>query len=115
MQTHQHLLIKAKVKNPPQDPEVLKEWLVDLVEKIDMEILDGPLVSYLNEPGNRGISGMVMITTSHIAIHIWDEQDPALLQMDVYSCREFNPEDVVEHLDEFGIDNIDVTLLDRGH
>jgi S-adenosylmethionine/arginine decarboxylase-like enzyme len=113
MNTHQHLLISATIKQPPQCEEELKQWLIGLVNKIDMEILDGPLVRYLDEPGNRGISGMVMITTSHIAIHIWDEFDPAYLKMDVYSCKEFNPEDVVEHLAAFHVDKLEVTLLDR--
>ena len=57
---------------------------------IDMKTIKGPFASYVNNIGNRGITGFVMIETSHIAIHIWDEPDPALVQFDVYSCADFD-------------------------
>ena len=50
----------------------------------------GPYVKYCNMPGNRGITAVAIIETSHIAMHIWDEPKPALMQMDVYSCGEFD-------------------------
>ena len=33
---------------------------------------------------------VAIIETSHIAMHIWDEPKPALMQFDVYSCGEFD-------------------------
>ena len=29
-------------------------------------------------PGNRGITAVAIIETSHITMHIWDEPNPAL-------------------------------------
>ncbi len=40
---------------------------------------------------NRGITAISVIETSHIAMHVWDEPQPALMQLDIYSCAEFNP------------------------
>ena len=37
-------------------------------------------------PGNRGVTAFAIIETSHIAMHIWDEPNPALVQLDVYTC-----------------------------
>jgi len=39
-------------------------------------------------PGNQGLTSVTIIETSHIAVHVWDEVSPALMQMDVYSCAE---------------------------
>jgi S-adenosylmethionine/arginine decarboxylase-like enzyme len=49
-----------------------------------MKVFMGPYVKYCNMPGNRGITAIAIIETSHIAMHIWDEPKPALMQMDVY-------------------------------
>ena len=86
---HKHLLIRAEVNDPIKDEKELKKWLKQLVKIIDMKIVKGPYASYVNKKGNRGVTGFVMIETSHIAIHIWDEPDPALVQFDVYSCADF--------------------------
>lgn len=48
--------------------------------------IKGPLVHYVDAPGNRGLTAVVMIETSHIALHIWDEPKPAHIQFDVYTC-----------------------------
>ena len=111
--THKHLLISAYVKQPPTCELELTEWMRELIQKIDMNILHGPISHYSNKKGNRGISSIAMIDTSHVSVHIWDEVDPALLQMDVYSCKDFNEQDVIEHLEEFTVDKISVTVLDR--
>ena len=85
----------------------------DLVKLIDMKIIKGPFASYVNNIGNRGITGFVMIETSHIAIHIWDEQEPALVQFDVYSCADFDAPTVKQHLHMMEPVNIAYTLFDR--
>jgi S-adenosylmethionine/arginine decarboxylase-like enzyme len=111
--THKHLLISAYVNEPPRSEEALVEWLDDLVKIIDMNKLSGPTAKYVNKEGNRGVTGTVMIETSHISIHIWDEPEPALVQFDVYSCKDFNEQDVVDHLDKFKTVKISSRLIDR--
>jgi|TARA_B100000959_G_C14488797_1_gene422382 S-adenosylmethionine/arginine decarboxylase-like enzyme len=110
---HKHLLVRAEVNNPIKEEKVLKKWLKDLVKLIDMKIIKGPFASYVNNIGNRGITGFVMIETSHIAIHIWDEQEPALVQFDVYSCADFDAPTVKQHLHMMEPVNIAYTLFDR--
>lgn len=110
---HKHLIIKANINNPPSDTTLLNDWLVSLVSRIDMKILMGPYSIYLDVPGNRGITGVVVIETSHISVHIWDEVKPALLQMDVYSCKDFNASDVLEMLKVFNVESSEMLLIDR--
>ena len=77
---HKHLIIRAETGKTPTDPKWLHSWLVKLVQEIKMDICQGPITAYVNIPGNKGLTGVVIIETSHIAVHIWDEVDPGLLQ-----------------------------------
>ena len=91
---HKHLIVRAEAIRPPMDEAYLTEWLNDFITSINMKVLMGPYVIYHNVPGNRGITGAAIIETSHIVMHVWDEPSPALMQFDVYSCGEFDPEEV---------------------
>ena len=86
---HKHLLIRAEVKKPLATEEDTVAWMKKLINKIDMNILAGPYSSRVTKKGNKGLSGVAIIDTSHIGIHTWDEPQPALVQLDVYSCKEY--------------------------
>ena len=110
---HKHLLIRAEVKNPPKTEEQIINWMNNLIAKIDMNILAGPYASKVSKKGNKGISGVAIIDTSHIGIHTWDETYPALIQLDVYSCKEFNKIDVLSCIEEFDPITVDYKYFDR--
>jgi len=111
---HKHLIVRAEVNNPPKDVEKLTEWLKEFIESITMKIMLGPYVAYCNNEGNRGITGVAVIETSHIAIHVWDEPVPALMQLDVYSCAEFDPYKIAEKIkSDFNVTKLDYKFLNR--
>lgn len=111
---HKHLIIRAVVENPPKDIASFKSWMIALVEFIDMELMAEPLVVRSEMEGNKGITGLAVITTSHIAIHSWDEEDPAIMQIDVYSCKEFDPQKIVSKIvSDFNATRIDAVYVDR--
>ena len=111
---HKHLIIRAETKKTPREPKWLHSWLVDLVSKIGMDICQGPITAYVDVPGNRGLTGVVIIETSHIAVHCWDETDPGLVQMDVYSCADFNPQTIFDLMDEeFDPSKLEYKFMDR--
>ena len=112
---HKHLIIRAEVMTPITSEKELKKWLRNIVNKIDMKIIKGPYVSYVSKEGNRGVTGVVMIETSHIAIHIWDETTPALVQCDVYSCAEFSTNEVLAEFINMEVTKIDHMLLNRAN
>ena len=113
MPKHKHLIIRAEVIRPITSEKEIKKWLRNLVKKIDMKIIKGPYASYVSKKGNRGITAVVMIETSHIAIHIWDEISPALVQCDVYSCAEFSSSEVLMEFVVMEPTKIEHILLDR--
>ena len=113
---HKHLIVRAEVYRPPMDEEFLRRWFEKFIEDIGMKIMMGPYVKYSNMVGNRGITGAAIIETSHIVMHIWDEVSPALMQFDVYSCGEFDPETICNKIDEdFAVHKIEYKFLDREH
>ena len=111
---HKHLIVRAEVSRPPMDEEQLTEWMKEFVESINMKIFMGPYVKYCSMPGNRGITAVAIIETSHIAMHIWDEVNPALMQVDVYSCGEFDVEKICNKIKkDFDTKKIEYKFLNR--
>lgn len=111
---HKHLLLNAKVINPMNTEEKGINFLKFLVDQINMKIIKGPFASYIDVQGNRGLTGIVMIETSHIAFHIWDEQEPALLQFDLYTCGKLELDKVLNIFKEyFNVLEYDYILFDR--
>jgi S-adenosylmethionine/arginine decarboxylase-like enzyme len=113
MPAHKHLIIRAEVNRPITSEKEIKRWLRNVVKKIDMKIIKGPYASYVSKEGNRGVTGVVMIETSHIAMHVWDEERPALVQCDVYSCAEFSSNEVLAEFLPMDVTKIDHILLNR--
>jgi hypothetical protein len=110
---HKHLIVRAEVLNAPKDENLIKTWFSELVDKIGMKIMMGPFAQYCNVKGNRGLTCVGIIETSHIALHTWDEVNPNLLQLDVYSCGEFNVSDIVDHISAFDPVKVEYKFIDR--
>ena len=117
---HKHFLLTAFLSSPPTDEMIGRTWLTELVEKINMKVLVPAQAVYCDTPGNEGLTGFVVIETSHISFHCWmdwegnktDTPTP-FIQVDVFSCAPFDPQTVVEHLGVFGPTFMSAVLLDR--
>lgn len=111
---HKHILVNAKVNNPMRNEQEAIDFLTNLVNRIDMKIIKGPFASYVDKDGNKGLTAIVMIETSHIAFHIWDEEDPGTLQFDLYTCGSLSKDEVITALKEaFDVVSLDYRLYDR--
>lgn len=111
---HLHLLVKGYIKTPPKEENLLNQWLTELVDKVGMKVVAGPTSVYVNEPGNEGITGTVTLATSHASIHVWDKENPSMFQFDLYSCSNFTPKQVLDHIDEnFGLTKAFWQFIDR--
>ena len=110
---HLHLIVKGTILNAPKTEAELNDWFKRLVEKVRMVVVAGPTSVYVDEVGNEGLTGTVTLATSHSSIHIWDAQNPAMFQFDIYSCSCFSAEEVLSHLDEFGLVEYEWIYIDR--
>jgi S-adenosylmethionine/arginine decarboxylase-like enzyme len=115
MLVHKHLIVRAECLDPPLDPQYVEQWLKNVVELIGMKVCRGPISAYVDVTGNEGATGVVIIETSHIAIHVWDRRMPALVQLDVYTCGAFEPQKIFNALQEFDVQKLEYKYLDREH
>ena len=99
---HKHLILKGVMTDILTVGEV-ENVINDLVDKLGM-------VAY--EPDeNCGVTGVGIITTSHIIVHTWD--DTKYFQADIYSCKDFNAHQIINLLKSHKLENKDCKLLDR--
>ena len=113
MLEHKHILIRATVKRPPMQIDTIKAWVRNLVDELGMKPLGETVAVYVDKKGNRGLTCIQAIETSHIALHSWDEDSPPVIQLDVYTCGELDTRIVFDALDKFDPVKIDFKYLDR--
>ncbi len=111
---HKHVIMRIEASNPP-DEQQLREWMVNLIDAIGMTLLAGPVSGTVEQEGNMGPTCVCVIETSHLACHVWSEPDPALIQLDVYTCGPFDPATVLEFVDQWDPVKIEYKYLDREH
>lgn len=100
---HQHLIFNGVVNNVPASADACRQWLDALVPKINMKTLVPASAVYCDDPGNEGVTGVVVISTSHAAFHYWEpgSENPNRLSFCLYSCAPFDAQRVIDHIDEF--------------
>jgi S-adenosylmethionine/arginine decarboxylase-like enzyme len=111
MLKHIHLLVQGNATDQLTESS-LQSLILTIIDKIDMEILGGPFIYRSDVLGNEGLTAITAITTSHIVVHTWDT---GLVQIDVYSCKDFNIKDITNILQTMSIVNIKTKLLDRSN
>ena len=114
MPLHNQLLVNGYSDNAMKSEEDAVAWMRSLVDSIDMKIIQGPYASYVTKDGNKGLTCIVMIETSHIALHIWDEPNPAEIQFDLYTCGDLPIDKILKKLeDELGLIDYHYMVLER--
>lgn len=112
---HIHLLVHATLETPPTTEEQVEQFLLNVVEAADMKVLVAPKAVRCDTPGNIGVTGTVVIETSHASIHVWEDASPPYLQMDLYSCKDFNPQAIIDCLQDFTPIEVKTLLVDRNN
>ena len=111
-----HLIIDGYSSNADilQSEEFIHQLLDDYPAEIGMTKISPPyVVRYVGtKPEDWGVSGFVMIAESHISIHTFVEH--RYVNMDVFSCKDFNAEQAIKDLsDRLQLTDVKTRLLDR--
>ena len=111
-----HLIIDGYGSNPKimQDEDFLYQLLDSYPSQIGMTKISSPFVfRYVGtNPEDWGISGLVFIAESHISIHTFVER--CYVNIDVFSCKDFNTEQAINDLkDKFQLTRFRTRLIDR--
>lgn len=117
MLQHKHLIVRADILNPPgpNDIGIMANWFSNLIDAMNMKIMMGPILEYSHMVGNRGFTGACIIETSHVVAHVWDEDSPGMLQLDVYTCGCLDLDVIFGFIDHFKPTQISYKFLDREH
>ena len=110
---HKHLIVIAECSNPPRYEQNIIDWSSSLIRDIGMKIMMGPYAKYVTVEGNRGLTVATIIETSHVVMHTWDESDPAVVQLDVYTCGSLNTDTVFDWLEQYQPVRKQYKYLDR--
>lgn len=111
---HHHLVVNATFTETPfKEANFTNEWIEKIVNLIGMEILLPPQSARSDEKGNEGISSFCLITTSHICLHSWEKTNPNLVQLDVYSCKDFNQHLILDEMRKFSPIRIGCKFMNR--
>ncbi len=111
----QHLTLDGYGASPAalSDLALIYDFLDRLPLLINMEKIGPPQLAVFKNAGNAGITGAILIVTSHISIHTYSLK--GCLFLDVFSCRRFSAELVVKTVTEtFGIERSEISVMDRG-
>jgi len=112
-----HLIIDGFEANPSilESEEFIYRFLDEYPSQIDMTKVAPPYVfRYVgSKPEDWGVSGFVVIAESHISIHTFP--DRRLVNIDIFSCKEFDAERVTKEVQvRFEIARLKTHLLNRG-
>ena len=97
------------------DRILVEQVLNDYPNAIGMTKIGGPYMFEYQapDPAYSGVSGLVVIAESHIAIHTFPELD--YFTMDIFSCKNFDHELAIEYIRKaFDVKEMDRMLVQRG-
>lgn len=96
-----HLIIDARNCDTilVKDPDYIQKFISELVKLIGMTPFKGPILAHFGpEPCNTGWTVIQLIETSSIVGHFMDKSGD--LYLDVFSCKEFDKNIVIDFLKE---------------
>ncbi len=97
------------------DRNLVERVLSEYPTAIGMTKIGGPYMFEYQapDPAYSGVSGLVVIAESHIAIHTFPELD--YFTMDIFSCKNFDHERAIAYIKEaFDVREMDRMLVQRG-
>lgn len=115
MLQHKHLIVRAEIDNPPFNTTEVEQWFRDLIANLGMKVLYGPVARYCELEHNEGMTGFAILSTSHAVLHTWDRCEQPIIQLDIYTCSEFNLDIAWAALEVFKPKTIEYKFLDREH
>jgi S-adenosylmethionine decarboxylase len=84
------------------DADTIKQYLVELAEKIGMRLLIEPVIfspDACSHPLHHGIAGFVGWVESGGFVYTWDKFN--FFTVEIYTCKPFSTKDAVQFTKEF--------------
>lgn len=125
---HKHMMVRAEVEYVPEytalDEGLLNSSLNTLARELGMKVVLPSRAHYVDTSGNEGWTANLGLSTSHIALHIWDNpnvslisrKDLGLMQLDVYTCGCLDQKEIdiiLEWFDKYSPVKLEYIVIDR--
>lgn len=110
----QHITIDGITKNLRHlnDGKFISELLLDISDKIKMKHIGEPvIIPFPKKSSEGGLTGYLLLAESHISIHTYPENNAFYL--DVFSCKKFNDNSVIEVLSNLGLKSYKLSHIKR--
>lgn len=109
--TGKHLIVNLYSCGKMPNHSQLYKFLEKLVKLVKMNALTKPYIVE-GAPYNPGITGFVIIETSHISVHTFEKK--SFVALDIYSCMPFNHKLVLKEIGkEFDTQAIEHIVIAR--
>ena len=109
-----HLMLDCAgcIPNTIRDRQTIHAFTDNLVRRIDMIPYGSPLIQHFGSGNKAGYTLVQLIETSNICAHFVEETDD--MYLDVFSCKEFCPEEVAQVVRHyFGPDRMNTKFVVR--
>jgi len=105
-----HLLAEFWYGKIIEDPKEIKRILIEAVKKAN----NTPLKVTIHKFQPQGITGIVLLAESHVAVHTWPEYN--YVAIDIYTCGDkANPKKALEYLKkQFQPEKVEIKVIKRG-
>ncbi len=103
MKNGTHLIIDLKECEKIErlsNSKFIENFLLELVKMTEMKAITKPKVLYYEheEKEESGVTGFIIISDSHASIHTYPFKKS--LYFDLFSCKEFNSEKIINYVRE---------------
>jgi S-adenosylmethionine decarboxylase len=79
-------------------PEQMTQYAKEISKVLNMELITSPILNY--EP-TYGWCAFVHWKESGMHIYSWDNRVPKFFSVDLYTCKEFDPQHAINYTEEF--------------
>lgn len=93
----QRLVVEGTLHNP-FSPREMTEYCEDITKVLNMTAVTSPVCNF--DP-NYGWCAFMHWKESGMHVYGWDERTPPFFSVDIYTCKKFNPIDVIKFTENF--------------
>lgn len=112
-----HLIVDGKAYNTELlcKTEALSKWLIGITQLLGMKVIKGPIcVETATFGPDAGITGVVIVSESHLAVHTWPERGDCTVNIDIFSCRPFDALKIFNQIKtDWDMDDCEAEEIDR--
>jgi S-adenosylmethionine/arginine decarboxylase-like enzyme len=108
-------MLRAEICRPLLTCANARRFLREAIRACEMNIINGAHAVLGTVPGNEGVSATAILDFSHAALHEWPHREPAVLQLDIYTCGAIEPtaELIAPLLAPLGVIRVSAMSVDR--